>query len=188
LRYTCPAVGQNKVIANLGNQILTFDLDTGALLWNHQGYGYSPVIYENKVLFGKEPLKVLDIETGNTITKFGDNFGISFSTSPSIYNDIVIVPSYDDKVYAFDLDTGSEVWIYSKRGNVLSELEPIITGNDQVILSGDLRGINALNIYTGEKNWGFGTTTLSPKYYGSAIYGGYFILSIDDHIAVYKSK
>jgi len=104
------------------------------------------------ILDRKKPhtFHAVDARTGKERWSFDADKGMV--GSPAYYDDTVLVPSLDGKLYAYDLD-GSRKWAYQARDGMLSS--PAVWDDCAVFGAGDISGgwIHCLDLRTGRLRW-----------------------------------
>ena len=134
-----------------------------------QGVYNPPVVGRNLLYFsghGEEDgtLFAIDKESGtlggrgwsSTIGSSGDKKRDHLVSGPAVDETIgiVVVGSEDGKLYAYDSDTGVELWQFAAEDKIWSS--PVIDGNTVYFGSHD-NNIYAVNVKTGAEKWRFST-------------------------------
>ena len=169
--FSCSGIyhQQTLFLTTSTGEILALNADEGTFLWN-QTIGEdltAPILYDNKLYVGtSEGLKWLDI---GWMTMGEKRLG-KISCRPVIENDTLFVGTIKGDVYAFEVDTGSELWHVDLPGEIyLSNL-----GQDQLFVSsGDT--VYAFDTSTGDIIWTFmtgGPLTSRPYVYQQMVLVG----------------
>jgi len=139
--FSSPAVYNDKVIVGCenknGNSIFALNIDDGEELWKKSVGpigGASPVIDGEKVfVVAKESASIpftaytnvfaLNLNNGEKIWNISigdstpDNYELTASSTPTIYNNVLFVASSDGTLYALNTNNGNLIWsekIYTK--------------------------------------------------------------------------
>jgi len=152
--------------------------------WGLEGwdiYTSSPVVWENRVVFGAGDgvVYALDLTDGTEIWRFST--GGRIRSTPAVAEGVVFVGSTDGIVYALSQDTGEEIWRHETAGagvrseNLGVDRKSIIASPavvDGTVYIGSRDGfMYALDQGTGAQKWRFshdGSWAMSS----AAIYGG----------------
>lgn len=123
-----PKIYDGVIYLPLGGAVDAFDLDTGEKLW--RGYTWGPVLdapaYHPNGKNGTVYAGSWDYASGKSLTAFdaktgdikwiaetwpeGEPNGDGIQHAPVVYDGTVYVASHQDYLYAFDQDTGEELW------------------------------------------------------------------------------
>ena len=151
-----PAQVQNfAIFGGLNGRIFAHDLNTGFSKWNYQmqaGIIAKPTASKNEVLIGDSSgvYILLDALTGEPLWKGRAFRQISASSSISLEERLVLIPSEDQTLYALDLKMGDDIWQYHAKRALTSK--PIILGN-MVLMPVTDNGLYALDLQTGKPLW-----------------------------------
>ena len=129
--------------------------------------GWPGVAYHNGTLYTSSAGKVVavdpysrDQEWSRSIFELSQSSSCGSSSSPvSFYNtpiaseDLVFIGAYNGKVYALNITTGAERWIYPKEGRIGAIVgEPVVSAGTVYVCSSDGR-VYALETTYGEIKW-----------------------------------
>lgn len=182
-------------------RILCFDAKSGDLLWEHAdkcAYGISypagprctPTVHQGKVytLGAEGNLFCLDAAKGNVL--WSKDFKRDFKSKTPLWGFcghplvdgrklICVVGGEEGIAYAFDKDTGKELW------HVLSAREPgyspptiIEAGGSRQLLIWHAESLNSLNPETGESYWSvplepsYGMSIMAPRQSADVLFAG----------------
>jgi len=98
------AVGDGKVFASAGSDVVALDAYDGSLVWKSQGSSGPLSVYGGLVyvgIFGNENLLVLDGNTGEQVWKGGKTFGQEVS-QPVLSHGKLYMSASDSRLYAFE--------------------------------------------------------------------------------------
>ncbi len=154
-----------------------------------QGVFNQPVVGRSLLYFsghGEEDgtLFAIDKESGTlsgrgwsrTVGSIGDNKKDHLVSGPAVdeTKGVVVVGSEDGKLYAYDSDTGAELWQFAAEDKIWST--PVIDGNTVYFGSHD-KNVYAVNVKTGEEKWRFptgGTVVAKPLVSRGMVFIGSF--------------
>ncbi|MBN1956335.1 MAG: PQQ-binding-like beta-propeller repeat protein [Anaerolineae bacterium] len=178
------------------DQVWAFDAETGAESWRFPrdssagSYGpfYTIVLvdrvlfvtsYERKStgIFARPPvgvLRTLDADGGYLVWGESVERPGEFVAPGAAANGMFVIGNGDGNVYAFDAETGRQVWEFSTGGRVWAA--PLVLSDTVYIASLD-HCLYALDLATGGEQWRFtagGAIAAKPLVLGDAIYFGAF--------------
>lgn len=143
-----PAVFENKVyIASLDGNLYAIDAKDGSEIWSRS--------------IGKRRHIIIGITMGEQLL-----------SSPAVEDGRVYVGSWENKLYAFDADSGKKLWTFQTGGRIDSS--PTVANGAVYVGSRDNK-LYALNAANGGKLWSFPTgdiVTSSPAVYGGKVFIG----------------
>jgi outer membrane protein assembly factor BamB len=168
-----PVIVGNKIFvsSSLGT-IDAFDLQTGASLWSNdyyyklQGGGrfdfFSSTYLNGGLAFSADTLyatgglaEVIALKPENGELIWRAKLSSPARSTPLPINNLVIVQTIDNKIFALDVRTGKIMWHHngiSEDLSILATYAPAISGNN-VIVQYSSGEIYALNANTGEEVW-----------------------------------
>jgi outer membrane protein assembly factor BamB len=155
-------------------RLCAVDEVSGKLVWEQQtGYEVNcpPTVAFNRVyvLFG-QTVSAFDARTGEPVWRRPTK-GVGTS-SPTIFNDLVIVGCLDEHVYCLEARTGGRRWARRTGSAIYSS--PIIWDGLVYVGSGDKK-LYALDLQTSDVRWAFETgdeVSSSPTVFGDVVYVG----------------
>ncbi|MBL4700285.1 MAG: PQQ-binding-like beta-propeller repeat protein [Phycisphaeraceae bacterium] len=155
VRNTPAHVKNFAIFGGLNGRIFAHDLNTGFSKWNYQmqaGITAKPTASATDVLISDSSgvYILLDAMTGEPRWKGRAFRQISASSSISLKESMVLIPSEDQTLYALDMEIGNDIWQFHAKRALTSK--PIILGNMILMpVTGD--GLYALNLKTGKPIW-----------------------------------
>lgn len=172
--YSSPITnGENLFFTSWNGNIYALDFETGDKIWeNNIGWSSesTPLYIDNKIVVGaSEGLFALNSINGEIIWK---NEISDVSTKPLYSNNIIYCGSHNRNLYAFDLETGDEKWIFKTNGEIHSS--PIVHENLLYFGSNDGHLYVVDKLY-GELKWKFetdGPVVSSPIIFNDVVYFG----------------
>lgn len=151
-------------VGSSDGNIYAIDAFKGTKIWSYslRGNVYSPIVVNDVVYVAVENyVFAIDAKTGNKL--WSTNFypsgyilssNIEFIRStPTYYNGVIYIGSWDKKLYALDAKSGLVKWTFvpSADGDFLSN--PVI--KDAIIYFGVGKTFYAVDANTGKSNWEF---------------------------------
>lgn len=110
------------VVSDDGDEstIHAVDVKTGQALWSEplepatqQLGGHAPTVVDGTVYVGSHwHLHAFDAQTGEMVWDEPKFLGTTIATSPTVYDDHVLVGTRGGSLRSFDANNGSEVWVY----------------------------------------------------------------------------
>jgi outer membrane protein assembly factor BamB len=184
--YASPAVVNGVVYeGSLGNNMTAFYANNGTVIWSVFTDGdihASPAVdsSRNRVYFTSYDHNLYALNTVNGGTSWTSDIGAPGHSSPAILGNVVYEGSDNGIVYAFNADSGNEIWSNETNstpvaGGVAIHSSPAVVngmvyiGNDD----GNLYALNATDGITG--NWYYttgGPVKSSPAVVGGVVYFG----------------
>ena len=172
--HSTPAIdGSSVFVGTYGGSMNSINKRTGELEWSIQlgiAIGSSPLIYEDSIIVAVEDNRRsgfdafvirLNRKTGEAIWT-SPWLGDYSHSSPSIWNDTVVVGSNAKKIHGIDLDTGKLKWEVPVSGKVM--YAPAIAGNQAYFVTFDGQA-HSLDLSKREIKWSFqmrGRARMSP--------------------------
>ena len=143
------------IFGGLNGRIFAHDLNTGFSKWDYQmqsGITARPTATAETVLVGDSGgvYILLNSTTGEPLWKGRTFRQIATQGAISSKDQLVLIPSTDQTLYALDLKQGHDIWQYHARRALTHQ--PLIFGNT-VLLPITSRGLYALNLKTGKPLW-----------------------------------
>jgi outer membrane protein assembly factor BamB len=140
------------------SMIYALDKDSGKLLWKQEigEKTVNPSASQESVFTGADRgLCALDKKTG--AIKWEQQIG-RISSKPIVSNNLIIAGCSEGEVYAFDINSGEQVWNLKLTDSVtLSE------ANDNTVFIGSGQSCHAFNIVEGEITWNYETEGVITK-------------------------
>jgi len=159
--YSTPAAEGRRVIAvSADGMVRALALRSGRLLWSTdagQPVVASPVISGGKVFItgSSGRCQALDITDGTLLWSNGTIEGF-VETIPLVYKGMLIFGTWDNRLYALDIETGTTRWIwdngYTNRMLSPAACVPVATGNRVYTVAPD-RKMACLDAITGKLIW-----------------------------------
>lgn len=166
IRSTAVASSSTVYFGSSDGRFYALDKSTGKTKWmfnSSSSIESSPALDKGKVFFSnnRQTLFALDALTGKEIWKynFGENKNYDWAfdyyySSPTIYNNSIVIGAKDGYVYKFNETSGQVVWKFQTQNIVRST--PAIENN--MVYFGDVDGIlYAVDFTTGKEKWKFFT-------------------------------
>jgi outer membrane protein assembly factor BamB len=159
--YADPVVDNGVVyVATYSGKIYAYETVTGNLLWTYPSEGYVEgiigglVISDGVIYFGAVggAVTALDIDTQQVIWQY-DTEDTLWAT-PCLYGDTLYVASYDENLYAIDINSGTEKWTEPFQTNGPIVTTPIYD-NGRIYIGSLDRSIYAVDAETGDAVWSF---------------------------------
>jgi len=159
--YADPVVDNGVVyVATYSGKIYAYETATGNLLWTYPSEGYvkgiigSPVIRDGIIYFNAVggAVTALDIATQQVIWQYDTED--TLWASPCLYEDTLYIASYNEHLYAIDINSGTEKWAdpFQTEGPIVAA--PVY--NDGIVYVASLdRGIYSVDAETGDLIWSF---------------------------------
>lgn len=150
------------------------DKDTGELQWTYPTWNSltAPAASDGVVFFGTFMTFLgLDIEGGSPVTEFNTNWGIS---PPAIMDGIAVFGSENGQLFALDLQTGKEKWVFDTGLFTSITYAPSIS-DGTVYFGCDDGVIYALDFERGDLLWEYDTgafVSTSPVIAAGVVYIG----------------
>jgi outer membrane protein assembly factor BamB len=148
--------------------------NTGRLAWKAPGHSpirSSPCIAGEHVFFGTEGGYVFCLDLASKV-KWQFQAKRNVTASPAVAEDMVFVASWDNTVYALDVNSGWAIWSFRAQRPIISS--PVFY--DGIVYVGSSDGnLYALDAYSGRKVWIYttkGQVASTPAVWGSAVYFG----------------
>lgn len=168
-------------LGTLGGTCFALAAQTGRVIWHQEGFGpiqSTPTISNETLYLGSsEPgtnrgrFYALDARTGK-IKWMTSISGIIAGSQAVIYDHLVFVGAWNNKLYAFNTKTGEQVWDYETSGIITTA--PLLYEDLVYVGSWDGR-LYALSAKNGIKQWSFQTDSAiieAPVELGKIIYWG----------------
>jgi len=178
--YGSPAVAEGLVyVGGYNGKVYAVNSESGALRWVYPRDGdLEPIVgglvaSQGRLYFGCSDGKVYTLDAAT-----GDMVGEPFQTedkiwsTPVVEGDTLYVGSFDNSLYALDIQSGSEKWRFDTEGAVGSI--PLVYGDTVYAGSFDAH-VYAVNAADGSLKWrsqaeAIGWFWASPVIYGNVIY------------------
>jgi outer membrane protein assembly factor BamB len=167
--YASAAVAQGIAACASGDgQVRGWDAATGQLRWEWQqpksetGFSQSKAATDGRRFYiggWDNMLYCLNASTGKLEWKMPCCGDMSFHYSPAIGspavgNGMVYVPANGNKLYAFDLATGAEKWVFASPGEKVGYSSPRLNGRRLFIgCLGDTGQVRCIDAMTGKEIW-----------------------------------
>ncbi|MCM5662804.1 outer membrane protein assembly factor BamB family protein [Galbibacter mesophilus] len=134
-----PASYEENIIVGTYNDLFSYKKSNGNRNWIYRSSGSfqsSPFVNDGKVYIGVSKtiggeLVCLNADTGKLIWQF--ELGSVTTTSPVVYNNIVYMGDWSNKVYAINADTGVLEWTINTDESVMQSFTIVIGNGDNVI-------------------------------------------------------
>jgi len=171
--FSTPAIYKNMVFVGCskkrGDSLFALDIESGDKIWSKSVGAIgeaSPVVYNDTVFvmskfWGKIKLTALSADNGSVLwTKFVCySIFASADSTPAVYDDVLYVASPNGRVFALDVEDGSELWskrVYRRRWFDFLVTSPAYA--DGMVFIGSPAGtFYALDASDGKINWTFET-------------------------------
>ncbi len=185
--------------------IRALDSSSGEMIWEYETTGpareNSPAVSDGKVFIGDGVGKMyaLNAQTGEELWVFDESFSSVYATS-TVYNGVLYsvfskvlpddgssdVPLYDAYVYAFDAETGEEIWDEP----IVEYVAQMGAWSSPTVYSGQLyvglrHNLFSIDVESGSVTWEFETDSFvvsSPTIAGGNVFFGShdsFIYAVD---------
>ncbi len=159
--YSTPSTDGKRVIAaSADGMVRALGLKNGKLLWSYdtgQPVVASPVISGGKVFIAGSSGRclALDITNGSLLWSNGEIDGF-VETIPLVYRGMVIFGTWNNRLYALDIETGVTRWVwnngYTNRMLSPAACVPVAVGNRVFVVAPD-RKMACLEAMTGKLIW-----------------------------------
>jgi outer membrane protein assembly factor BamB len=160
--HTRPAIYKNKLYAgSFDGNLYAIDINTGSLAWKFKTTGrYSfpkgevmgnPVIAGGTVIFGARDYNLYAVDTRGGFCSWMKQFPYGWALPVTVNDSVVYVGTSDDRtIYAFNIQTGQEVWKAPIGFNVLGGCAVGKKVGYFCTLAGK---VNGLDLATGQLLW-----------------------------------
>ncbi|MGK0189187.1 MAG: outer membrane protein assembly factor BamB [Verrucomicrobiales bacterium] len=175
------------VFGSHDNKLYCVDARDGAEQWSVETGYYvngTPSVSENKIAFGGCDgfIYVNDAQTGAEVTKLEIESYIS--NSIIIKDNVAYVAHYENRVEAFNLVDGKNLWSFEDRAFPYYASPAVTEG--MVIAPGQGKRIYAIDRKTGAEIWNFRAAKSSDS--SPVVAGGYVIFGADDGILYFLNE
>jgi outer membrane protein assembly factor BamB len=159
-----PILGQIAIIAGYNGNVVAYQSNALAnVVWQFTVPGNkvypivsAVVVYKDLAYFGSTDGHLYALQVKGELASRTTSVAWKFKTgdyiwaAPAIENDILVVGSFDKKIYGLNALTGDKLWEYTTGANNIAA--PVISGD--VVCVGSLDStFYALNIKTGQELW-----------------------------------
>lgn len=183
------AEGEGTLFASVGQGSLwAYNAASGKMLWSAKRSGYgSPIGSYNQAVYAEMASGKLDAySVGGKRLWTADLGKASPSTKPIRFGKSIFVGVKTGSVYAFDKDTGKQIWKFKERD---SSVQMLLVAEDRLIATFDDGAVLGLSLENGARLWAvytnnglFGTpllkdgrlfvTSVSGRFYSIAVQNG----------------
>lgn len=151
--YTSPSVYGNLVLAgNIDGNMYAFDLITGKEVWKFKtgaSVFSDASIKEGKIYFGSDDKNFYCVDTAGSLV-WKKNLNTKFLSSPTFYNQMVIISGVDGNIYSMEMNTGNVKWTFATKGSICAS--PLLANNKIFIGSYD-RNFYCISAEDGHQLW-----------------------------------
>jgi len=170
------AIFEDKVYFNSGTSIYALNKNNGKEIWSFNNFGNdvnnkldnwdyhggAPAINKSNIYFGLNNgiLIGLDLITGKIKSKFTTLDSAAIKCGLVIENSILYFADWNGKVYAFDLETEKNIWIYKTYNEKLYETfgqinTELLVYKDLLIFGGRNPELQIIDKKNGKKKWSY---------------------------------
>ncbi|MEP7146943.1 MAG: PQQ-binding-like beta-propeller repeat protein [bacterium] len=151
--YTSPTILNNMILAgNADGNLYSYDFKTGNNLWKFKtdaSVNCDASVKDGKIYFGSDDKNFYCIDTsGSQIWKKG--LSTKILSSPTFYNDMVIISGIDGNVYALNKNNGDIVWTFTTKGSI--EASPLLQ-KDKIFIGSFDKNFYCINAADGKELW-----------------------------------
>ncbi|MEY3197202.1 MAG: hypothetical protein RLZZ59_570 [Pseudomonadota bacterium] len=112
--------------------------------------------YKGKLIVtnGSKNLEIIDSEDGNVL--FIKQFPGIIVSKPVLYNDIVILQTMDNQLFAFDLNRNAIIWQHQGDSELITSgniVDPVVNSKGQVLISYTSGQVILVDIMSGRALW-----------------------------------
>lgn len=146
------AEGDGIFFASIGQgNLIALNAATGKPFWSLKRTGYaSPIGYANQSLYAEIQQGKLDSVNAAGKSIWTANLGGSLSAKPIRYNRAIFAGLKTGTVFAFDKDSGKQIWKLAERK---SAVQALLVAGDRLIATYDDGTIHGLSLQTGHRMW-----------------------------------
>jgi outer membrane protein assembly factor BamB len=174
-------VGGNDIDGT--SPVYAYDAATGGLVWRTNtgaGVDGTPAVARGTVYVGSDRFYALDARTGR-IRWTAETGGVS--SSAAVADGVVYIGSADGIVFAFEADTGEQLWMASAGGNISSGQTAIVANG--VVYIGTIEDVLfAFDAATGDQLWSFQMGNAARK--ESVVNGTLYATSFDTNLYAFR--
>ena len=150
-------VGDQGLIATDSGALYCFKLSDGSPVWTYQAEDQircSPTVANGRTFLGgcDAQLHVIDLKTGKAEGEKLPLDGPTGST-PAVLGDQAVLPIMDGSVFAFDVKTRKQLWVYEDLDRSQEYETSAAVSEKMVVVSSKRRQVDGLNPRTGERVW-----------------------------------
>ncbi|HSW58366.1 MAG TPA: PQQ-binding-like beta-propeller repeat protein [Dehalococcoidales bacterium] len=161
-----PVLGQIVIVAGYNGVVVAYQSNALAnVVWQFTVPSEQPspivggvLVYKDLAYFGSSDGRVYALKVAGDLASRTTNMVWSFPTgnyiwgTPAVANDILVVGSFDKKIYGLNALTGDKIWEFTTGANNVAT--PLIV--DGVVYVGSLDStFYALDLQTGDEKWSF---------------------------------
>lgn len=174
--------GDKLIVNSHWDSLAALDIESGKALWNNKDEDIrfrssTPIAVDNNTLLvaDDDAIMLVDMNSGDITSKTNfEEYSFSSSANPALIDGIAYIPTSNDGIVAFDLDSKKLVWHfetgesilftapYAGEGKKIVESTPVIDG-ETVIFGANDGFIYTVNAKSGE--------LVEKKQAGSAVLG-----------------
>lgn len=146
------AEGDGILFASIGQgNLVAANASTGKPVWSLKRTGYaSPIAYANQSLYAEVQEGKLDSINAAGKPIWSANLGGSLSAKPIRFNRAIFAGLKTGQIFAFDKDTGKQVWKFAERKSAVLAL---LVSGERLIATYDDGTIHGLSLQTGQRMW-----------------------------------
>ncbi|MDZ4712821.1 MAG: PQQ-binding-like beta-propeller repeat protein [bacterium] len=154
--YTSPTVSGNIVLAgNIDGNMYAYELSSGKELWKFKtdaSIFSDASAWKGNIYFGSDDKNFYCIDTSGTLV-WKKDLKTKFLSSPTFYNDNVIVSAIDGNVYSLETADGDLKWTSVTKGAIWAS--PLLH-KDKIFVGSFDRNFYCLNAEDGKQLWKYG--------------------------------
>lgn len=170
--WSSPAVAGGKVfVTSETGTVFALDATVGSLVWKYVTGG---AVYGSATVVGE----IVLVASASGELRWKTEIGSGSHSTPAVLDGLVYVGSWDERVYALDVETGALKWNFWTGAKVLSSAA---TDEESVYIGSDDGYLYALDAETGKLRWRFETgaeVRSTPVASNGMVYSG----SYDDYL------
>ncbi len=146
------------LVGSYDNCLHCIDFIHGNMIWKYETENYinsTPIIHNNTAIFGgcDMILHIVNLANGESISKIP--IGAYIAASPVILNSQAFLGTYNNSVFAIDLEKQSILWEYHTESKDTSFCSSPVVFKNYILLGSSNRRLYCLNKINGKKIWEF---------------------------------